>query len=204
VIDKLERELWHLDGKTITCSARRSSRAPTTCASRPRSTWQRSCAPPAPTVRIYDPVALDNVAKEAPDLARFDDIDAALAGAHAAVVCTDWDEVKAITPQRYLDALAYPIVVDGRNVHDPDEFLDAGLHYYSMGRQHRLAVRLGGPLRGRFPVRAHHPGGSGVTSQSWFWTDRWQRMECEADVDIAAGRVAEFDDVEGFLADLET
>jgi hypothetical protein len=43
-----------------------------------------------------------------------------------------------------------------------------------------------------------------VTSQSWFWTDRWQRMEREADVAIAAGRVAEFDDVEGFLADPET
>jgi hypothetical protein len=26
-------------------------------------------------------------------------------------------------------------VVDGRNVHDPDEMLDAGVHYYSMGRR---------------------------------------------------------------------
>jgi bifunctional DNA-binding transcriptional regulator/antitoxin component of YhaV-PrlF toxin-antitoxin module len=39
--------------------------------------------------------------------------------------------------------------------------------------------------------------------QAWFWTKRWQRMEREADADIAAGRVATFDDTESFLADLD-
>lgn len=40
-------------------------------------------------------------------------------------------------------------------------------------------------------------------SQAWFWTERWQQMEREADADFAAGRVATFDDVESFLADLD-
>jgi bifunctional DNA-binding transcriptional regulator/antitoxin component of YhaV-PrlF toxin-antitoxin module len=40
-------------------------------------------------------------------------------------------------------------------------------------------------------------------SQAWFWTERWQQMEREADEDIAAGRVATFDNVEDFIADLE-
>lgn len=39
-------------------------------------------------------------------------------------------------------------------------------------------------------------------SQRWFWTERWQRMEQEADEDIAAGRYKVFDDVESFLDDL--
>ncbi len=39
-------------------------------------------------------------------------------------------------------------------------------------------------------------------SQKWFWTERWQRMEKDADADIAAGRYKVFDDVESFLADL--
>jgi hypothetical protein len=34
-------------------------------------------------------------------------------------------------------------------------------------------------------------------------TDRWQRMEREADADIAAGRVARFDTSEEFVADLD-
>lgn len=40
-------------------------------------------------------------------------------------------------------------------------------------------------------------------SQAWFWTERWQQMEREADEDIAAGRYKTFDDVESFIADLE-
>ncbi len=36
-------------------------------------------------------------------------------------------------------------------------------------------------------------------SQTWFWTERWQQMEREADEDIAAGRVRTYDNVEHFL-----
>jgi bifunctional DNA-binding transcriptional regulator/antitoxin component of YhaV-PrlF toxin-antitoxin module len=41
-------------------------------------------------------------------------------------------------------------------------------------------------------------------SQSWFWTERWQRMERETDADFAAGRTRTFDDLETFLADLDS
>ena len=40
-------------------------------------------------------------------------------------------------------------------------------------------------------------------SQSWFWTERWQRMEREADEAFAGGRYKTFDDVESFLTDLD-
>ena len=40
-------------------------------------------------------------------------------------------------------------------------------------------------------------------TQGWFWNPRWQRMEREAEEDFAAGRSAIFEDVEGFLADLD-
>ncbi len=39
--------------------------------------------------------------------------------------------------------------------------------------------------------------------QRWFWTERWQAMEREADDDIAAGRTTRFDDVEDFIAHLK-
>lgn len=40
-------------------------------------------------------------------------------------------------------------------------------------------------------------------SQAWFWGERWQQMEREADRDLAMGRKKTFDDVESFLADLD-
>ena len=39
--------------------------------------------------------------------------------------------------------------------------------------------------------------------QAWFWTERWQAMERDADADFAAGRSASFATVEALLDDLE-
>lgn len=40
-------------------------------------------------------------------------------------------------------------------------------------------------------------------SQEWFWTEKWQQMEREADESIAARRVRSFDDVDSLLAGLD-
>ncbi|MEX0705585.1 MAG: UDP-glucose/GDP-mannose dehydrogenase family protein [Nitriliruptoraceae bacterium] len=135
VLDKLERELWHVDQKVITLLGAAFKPGTDDLREAPALFLADSLIESGATVRIYDPVALPEVARQAPHLERFEDLDEALRGAHAAVVCTDWDEIKKITPQRYLDALAYPIVVDGRNVHDPDEMIAAGLRYHSIGRR---------------------------------------------------------------------
>jgi AbrB family looped-hinge helix DNA binding protein len=40
--------------------------------------------------------------------------------------------------------------------------------------------------------------------QAWFWTERWQQMEREADDAITAGRVTVNEDVDDLLADLDS
>ena len=35
--------------------------------------------------------------------------------------------------------------------------------------------------------------------QAWFWTDRWQAMEREADADIATGRATVVDGARGLM-----
>ncbi|MBW3603144.1 MAG: UDP-glucose/GDP-mannose dehydrogenase family protein, partial [Actinobacteria bacterium] len=71
-------------------------------------------------VRLHDPAALDQVRGRLPDVALCDKAEDALRGAHAVVVCTEWDEYRAITPGRLRELLEYPIVVDARNVWDVD------------------------------------------------------------------------------------
>ena len=39
-------------------------------------------------------------------------------------------------------------------------------------------------------------------SQAWFWRERWQRMERDANQDFEAGRFETFDTVEEFLENL--
>jgi hypothetical protein len=40
--------------------------------------------------------------------------------------------------------------------------------------------------------------------QAWFWTERWQQMEREADGAVAAGRITTVEGVEELLADLDS
>ena len=62
----------------------------------------------------YDPVATEEMQEPFPDVGYADSADKALADAHAAVVVTDWDEFAALDEE--FDAMAEPVVIDGRNV----------------------------------------------------------------------------------------
>jgi UDPglucose 6-dehydrogenase len=52
-------------------------------------------------------------------------------------VCTDWPEYRTLDLRRLRQTVAYPVLVDGRNVLDPDEAEAAGFTYLSVGRPAR-------------------------------------------------------------------
>ncbi|SEO23147.1 UDPglucose 6-dehydrogenase [Halogranum amylolyticum] len=62
----------------------------------------------------YDPVATDRMRQRFPEIEYADSAAAALRGAHAAVVVTDWDEFAALDEE--FEAMARPVVVDGRRI----------------------------------------------------------------------------------------
>jgi UDPglucose 6-dehydrogenase len=84
-------------------------------------------------VRLHDPVALDHVRNRYPEAVFCDKAEDALSGAHAVVVCTEWDEYRAVTADRLVELLEYPIVVDARNVWPVARLREAGLTVASVG-----------------------------------------------------------------------
>ncbi|ELZ35987.1 nucleotide sugar dehydrogenase [Halorubrum distributum JCM 10247] len=66
------------------------------------------------TIIAYDPVAADNAPNYVDDVTYADSAAAALDGADAAVVVTDWDEFAALDAE--FDTMNTPIVVDGRRI----------------------------------------------------------------------------------------
>lgn len=134
VIAKLEGELWHLSGKTVAVLGAAFKPGTDDLRESPAVYLANELVAAGAQVRVHDPVALENLAREQPQLPRADTIEEALTGAHAVVVATDWPEYAALTPQRYRELLAYPIVIDARNLHDPRTMIDAGLIYHAMGR----------------------------------------------------------------------
>jgi UDPglucose 6-dehydrogenase len=135
IVDKLRQELWHLDGKTVVLLGAAFKPGTDDLREAPAMYLAEELAAAGADVRIYDPVTSAQVAARLPDVQTHDTVGPALAGAHAAVVCTEWDEVRALTPQDFLNGLAYPIVIDGRNAYDPGVMLAAGLRYHSIGRR---------------------------------------------------------------------
>ena len=57
-----------------------------------------------------------------------------LDNADIAVVVTEWNEFRALTPAQFLDRMKGRILVDLRNVYDPEAMRAAGLTYSSIGR----------------------------------------------------------------------
>jgi UDPglucose 6-dehydrogenase len=83
----------------------------------------------------YDPVAGKAAAAKLPSLkVVFDPYDA-LAGAHAAVVITEWEEIRTLDLKRASALMDEPkVLIDGRNALDPKAALEAGLTYRGFGR----------------------------------------------------------------------
>ncbi len=86
------------------------------------------------TVRLHDPLALHAVAGRWDDVVLCEEAGAALSDADAVVVCTEWDEYRAMTPQRLGELLRGDVVVDARAVWDADALAAAGLTVAAVGR----------------------------------------------------------------------
>ncbi|MDH7592739.1 MAG: nucleotide sugar dehydrogenase [Methanomicrobiales archaeon] len=72
------------------------------------------------------------------------DLDAALAGADAIAICTGHRLYRSLEPAhvRTLSGAPHPVIVDGRNVIDPDPFIHAGFVYKGIGRGDRNSHRI--------------------------------------------------------------
>jgi UDPglucose 6-dehydrogenase len=81
----------------------------------------------------YDPEAAANAAREVPDLELAPTPEAAVAGADAAVIATEWPEFRAIDWAAAARALRRPIVIDGRRLLDRATVEAAGLRYVAVG-----------------------------------------------------------------------
>jgi UDPglucose 6-dehydrogenase len=93
-------------------------------------------------VRAFDPEAADEARRiygERSDLILVDHPMAALEGADALVIVTEWKAFRAPDFARVKSLLATPVIFDGRNLYDPAAVEEAGIAYYGIGRGRSLA-----------------------------------------------------------------
>ncbi|MGB5736147.1 MAG: UDP binding domain-containing protein, partial [Thiohalocapsa sp.] len=88
-------------------------------------------------VRAFDPVAAEETHRiygERDDLVLVDDQMAALEGADALAIVTEWAQFRSPDFGAVRNMLREPVVFDGRNIFEPSQVVSAGLTYVSIGR----------------------------------------------------------------------
>lgn len=88
-------------------------------------------------VQAFDPVAMPETAKiygTRSDLVLASDKYAALHGAQALVICTEWQQFRAPDFDEMASRLTQRLIVDGRNLYAPDKLRAEGWTYLSIGR----------------------------------------------------------------------
>ncbi len=86
-------------------------------------------------LRVYDPKAMEEAKPLLPHGVTFcDSAIECLKGAEAAVVVTEWNEFRALTPAQFATEMTGNVLVDLRNVYEPSVMQEAGFQYVSIGR----------------------------------------------------------------------
>ena len=135
VITKLQKDLHTLKGKRIALLG--LAFKPNTDDLREAPSLEIAHALTSLGARVigYDPVAGKAAASQHPYLKVVFDPYEALPGAHAAVLVTEWDELRSLDLSRAASLMEPPkLLVDGRNVLDAVAAKDNGLLYRGFGR----------------------------------------------------------------------
>tara|TARA_R100001039_G_scaffold16426_1_gene9539 strand:- start:7565 stop:8905 length:1341 start_codon:yes stop_codon:yes gene_type:complete len=88
-------------------------------------------------IRAYDPEAREECRRlygENEKLVLAERRMEALKDADALVICTEWKEFRVVDFDAIRSALRVPVIIDGRNLYEPDAARDAGLLYFAVGR----------------------------------------------------------------------
>jgi UDPglucose 6-dehydrogenase len=85
-------------------------------------------------VRAYDPQAMQVMRRQLNSIEYCPDPYAVASGADALLLVTEWDEFRSLDLDRIKNVMRRPVLVDGRNLFDPDLMRDRGFVYRGVGR----------------------------------------------------------------------
>ncbi|MCT4703613.1 UDP-glucose/GDP-mannose dehydrogenase family protein [Enterobacteriaceae bacterium H20N1] len=94
--------------------------------------WERGAQ-----VQAFDPEAMDETQRiygHRTDLKLMGTKEAALQGADALVICTEWQSFRVPDFDVIKKSLKQPVIFDGRNLYDPERLSKRGFVYYAIGR----------------------------------------------------------------------
>jgi UDPglucose 6-dehydrogenase len=132
VVAKLEKHLGRLNGKRIALLGLAFKPGTDDMREAPSLVLSARLAAEGAEVRGWDPVA--DPRELLPQVTLHDSYEEAVEGADAAVIVTEWPQLKELARPEIRDAMRRPLIVDGRNLLDPDAVRALGFAYEGIGR----------------------------------------------------------------------
>jgi UDPglucose 6-dehydrogenase len=133
VIQKLQKHLGRLRGKKVALLGLAFKAGTDDMREAPSLVLASRLLAEGAEVRAWDPVARPGELMKGTRMC--DSVLEAVTGADAAVIVTEWDELRGLASSDVHDAMARTLIIDGRNLLDPEETRRAGFAYEGIGRQ---------------------------------------------------------------------
>ncbi|HET8580786.1 MAG TPA: UDP-glucose/GDP-mannose dehydrogenase family protein, partial [Nitrospiraceae bacterium] len=137
MVDKIRETLGGLQGKTVGLLGLSFKPNTNDLREAPALTIAKRLLGEGAAVRVYDPTALKEGSKALRGVIPCADAYDAAQGADALVLVTEWNQFRNLDFDRIKTALRRPIVIDLRNVYEPDRIAALGFDYISVGRAPR-------------------------------------------------------------------
>ncbi len=134
LLDKIEKALGTVEGKTISILGLAFKPNTDDIRLAPSieiiSLLQKKKA----QIKVYDPVAMDRAKEILKNVEYGRDPYEVARGSNALVIVTEWEEFQGIDLERMRDLMVNPLIVDGRNIYEPEKMKELGFTYKSIGR----------------------------------------------------------------------
>ena len=132
VVGKLEKHLGKLRGKTVALLGLAFKPNTDDLREAPSLVLASRLLAEGAEVRAWDPVA--DARRLLQGVIFCESVLDTVADADAVVIVTEWDELRGLPSAEVRQAMRRPLIVDGRNLLDPDEARSAGFVYEGIGR----------------------------------------------------------------------
>ena len=136
VVQKLQEKLYILKGRTVALLGLAFKPNTDDLRDAPSLQIAEKLIQMGVRVRAYDPVAMPVCREQNPNLriSYCNDALSAVDHADAVVLVTEWPEFSSISLQQMAARMNKPVLIDGRNLFDPEKARAAGFDYTGIGR----------------------------------------------------------------------
>ncbi len=134
MLDKIERALGSIAGKTITVLGLSFKPNTDDIRESPALPIVQGLLDRGAAVRTFDPEAMEGCRPLFPAVTFCENAYEAAEGADALVIVTEWNQFRKLELDRLHQLLRQPLVIDLRNLYEPEKMAEAGFRYVSVGR----------------------------------------------------------------------